>query len=45
VDEERIMPTVAANAITLYNGADILRVHDIREAIITLITVNSIRKC
>jgi dihydropteroate synthase len=43
--QERIIPTIAANAITLYNGADILRVHDVREAIITLKTVNSIRKC
>ncbi len=33
--EERLVPTVAANAISIYNGADIIRVHDVREAFYT----------
>ena len=31
---DRLIPTVAANAIAVYNGADIIRVHDIKEAVI-----------
>jgi len=30
---ERIVPTIAANAISIYNGADIIRVHDVKEAV------------
>jgi len=30
---ERLVPTIAANAISIYNGADIIRVHDVKEAV------------
>ena len=43
--EERLIPTVAANAISLYNGADIIRVHDVREAVLTVKVVHSICSC
>jgi len=32
--DKRLAPTIAANAISIYNGADIIRVHDVKEAII-----------
>ena len=31
--EDRIIPTIACNAIAIKNGADIIRVHDVKEAI------------
>jgi len=34
--EERLIPTVAANAISIFNGADIIRVHDVKEAYFTV---------
>jgi len=33
--EERLIPTIAANAISIFNGADIIRVHDVKEAYYT----------
>lgn len=42
---ERLIPTIAANAISLYNGADIIRVHDVREAVLTVNVVHSIISC
>jgi len=31
---QRLTPTIAANAISIYNGADIIRVHDVKEAVV-----------
>jgi len=33
--EERLIPTIASNAISIFNGADIIRVHDVKEAYYT----------
>ncbi|NQT95593.1 MAG: dihydropteroate synthase [Candidatus Omnitrophica bacterium] len=33
--QDRLIPTACANAISVYNGADIIRAHDIKEAVIT----------
>ena len=33
--KERLTPTIAANAISIYQGADIIRVHDVVEAVNT----------
>jgi dihydropteroate synthase len=41
--EERLIPTVAANAISIFQGADIIRVHDIREAVDTVRIVDAIK--
>jgi dihydropteroate synthase len=42
--DERMIPTVAANALAIYCGADIIRVHDIKESILSLKTAFSLRK-
>ncbi len=42
--KERLMPTLAANAIAIYNGADIIRVHDIRESVAAARTAEAIRE-
>jgi dihydropteroate synthase len=42
--EDRLLPTVAANAITIFQGADIIRVHDVREAVITAKVAEAIKK-
>ena len=31
---ERLVPTVAAHAVAVYNGADIIRAHDVKEAVL-----------
>ena len=41
--EDRLVPTVAANAIAVYNGADIVRVHDVKEAVAAVKIARSIR--
>lgn len=41
--EERLVPTIAANAIAVYNGADIIRVHDVKEAVTAAEIAYSIR--
>ncbi len=41
--EDRLPPTIAANAIAAYNGADILRVHDVKEAVAAVKIARSIR--
>jgi dihydropteroate synthase len=41
--EDRLIPTVAANAIAILLGADIIRVHDVREASETVKTVDAIK--
>jgi dihydropteroate synthase len=41
---ERFMPTVAANAIAVYNGADIIRVHDVKEAVMAARIADAIIK-
>jgi len=41
--EDRLVPTVAANAIVVYNGADIVRVHDVKEAVVAAKIARSIR--
>lgn len=40
--EERLVPSVAANAISIFQGADIIRVHDVAEAVDTVRIVNAI---
>lgn len=42
--EERLIPTVAANAVSIFQGADIIRVHDVKEAVITAQISYAIRK-
>ena len=42
--EERLVPTIAANAISIYNGADIIRVHDVKEALHTAQIVDAIKR-
>ena len=41
--DESLNGTTALNAIALANGADILRVHDVREAVQTVQLINSIK--
>ncbi len=41
--EERLLPTVAANAISIFQGVDIIRVHDVKEAVITAQISDAIR--
>ncbi|MFC1807062.1 dihydropteroate synthase [Candidatus Omnitrophota bacterium] len=40
--DERLIPTIAANAIAIYNGADIIRVHDVRESVAVSRLVGSV---
>jgi len=40
---ERLVPTIAANAIAVYNGVDIVRVHDVKEAVLAVKIARSIR--
>ena len=42
--EERLVPTIAANAITIFQGADIVGVHDVREAVITAKVADALKK-
>ncbi|MGQ9616641.1 MAG: dihydropteroate synthase [Spirochaetota bacterium] len=42
--EERLIPTVAANAISIFQGADIVRVHDVWEAVLTARIVDAIKR-
>ena len=42
--EDRLIGTVAANAVAVMNGASILRVHDVKEAIDTALIAGSILK-
>jgi len=41
--EARLISTVAANAISIYQGADIIRVHDVQEAVETARLVDDIK--
>jgi dihydropteroate synthase len=41
--EEALNGTTAINAIALYNGADILRVHDVKEAVQTIKLIDKIK--
>ncbi len=41
--EARLISTVAANAISIYQGADIIRVHDVKEAVETARLVDDIK--
>lgn len=41
--DERLFGTLAANALAVWNGAKILRVHDVRETIETIKTVEAIK--
>ena len=43
--EKRLIPTVAANAISIFQGADIIRVHDVEEAKITARIADAIKNC
>ena len=43
--EKRLIPTVAANAISIFQGADIIRVHDVDEAKITARIADAIKSC
>ncbi len=42
--EDRLASTIAANAISIFQGADIIRVHDIREAVDTVRIVDALEK-
>jgi dihydropteroate synthase len=42
--ENRLIPTVAANAISIFQGADIIRVHDVEEAKITARIADAIKQ-
>jgi dihydropteroate synthase len=42
--EDRLASTIAANAISIFQGADIIRVHDIREAVDTIRIVDALEK-
>ncbi|MFH1868223.1 MAG: dihydropteroate synthase [Candidatus Omnitrophota bacterium] len=42
--KNRLIPTVAANAIAIFNGANIIRVHDVKEAVAAGRMVDAIRK-
>lgn len=42
--ESRIVPSVVANMLCFINGADILRVHNVKEVVNALKVVNSVRK-
>jgi dihydropteroate synthase len=42
--EERLVPTIAADAIAIFQGADIVRVHDVREAVITAKVADALKK-
>ena len=42
--QNRIVPTVAANAIAILLGADIIRVHDVQEASETVKIVDAIKQ-
>lgn len=42
--EQRLLPTVCANAVAIYNGADIIRVHDVKEAVMTARMVDAVTK-
>lgn len=42
--EERLIGTVAANMLALVNGADILRVHDVAEAVDTVKIFEAVRR-
>jgi len=41
--EDRLVPTIAANAIAILHGADIIRVHDVKEAAETVKIVDAIK--
>lgn len=41
---DRLASTIAANAISIFQGADIIRVHDVREAVETARLVDDIKK-
>jgi dihydropteroate synthase len=41
--EDRLIPTVAANAISIFQGADIIRVHDVKEAKYTAAIADAIK--
>lgn len=40
---DRLIPTVAVNAISIFLGADIIRVHDVKEGVITAKIVDAIK--
>jgi dihydropteroate synthase len=42
--EGRLVPTIAADAIAIFQGADIVRVHDVREAVITAKVADALKK-
>ncbi len=42
--EGRLTATIAANALAMLNGADIVRVHDVREAVETARVVEAVRE-
>jgi len=42
--DERLYGTLAANAVAVWNGANIVRVHDVRETVETLKVIDSIKR-
>jgi dihydropteroate synthase len=43
--KERLIPTVCAEAIAVYNGADIIRAHDVKEAAMAARIAEAVRGC
>jgi dihydropteroate synthase len=41
---DRLIPTVCANTLAIYNGADIIRVHDVKEAVSTAKFADAVRR-
>lgn len=41
---DRLVPTVAAEAIAVYNGADIIRTHDVKEAVAAVKIAKALRR-
>jgi dihydropteroate synthase len=42
--QDRLTPTIAANAISIFQGADIIRVHDVPEAVLTSKICDALKK-
>ena len=42
---DRLSATIAMNAVSILNGADIVRVHDVLENIKMINTINQYQKC
>ena len=43
--KDRLSSTITANILSIMNGASIIRVHDVKEAVDSLSILNSIEYC